>query len=96
MLKNITPYDLEEVKGIGYKTSRFFVLHSQPYQRYVVLDTHLLAHMRDDLGILAPKSTPSSKKKYLELEEKLMRIIDNSGKTFAEYDLDIWRKKSKN
>jgi thermostable 8-oxoguanine DNA glycosylase len=94
-LKSVTIEELESVHGISSKTSRFFLLHSRPNQRIVVLDTHLLAHMREDLGIVAPKATPD-RKKYLELEQKLLEVIDESGKTFAEYDLDVWKKRSNN
>jgi thermostable 8-oxoguanine DNA glycosylase len=94
-LKSVTIEELESVHGISSKTSRFFLLHSRPNQRIVVLDTHLLAHMREDLGIIAPKATPD-RKKYLELEQKLLGVIDESGKTFAEYDLDVWKKRSNN
>ena len=94
-LKSVTIEELESVYGISSKTSRFFLLHSRPNQRIVVLDTHLLAHMREDLGIDAPKATPD-RKKYLKLEQKLLEVIDESGKTFAEYDLDVWKKRSNN
>jgi thermostable 8-oxoguanine DNA glycosylase len=92
-LKTVTVEELESVKGISSKTSRFFILHTRPNARIACLDTHILAHMRDDLGIDTPKTTPS-KKKYLELEKKLLDIIDKSGKTFAEYDLDVWKSRS--
>jgi thermostable 8-oxoguanine DNA glycosylase len=92
-LKEVSVEELESVHGISSKTSRFFLLHSRPNQRIVVLDTHLLAHMREDLGIVAPKATPD-RKKYLELEQKLLEVIDESGKTFAEYDLYVWKSRS--
>lgn len=94
-LKTVTLEELESVSGIGSKTSRFFILHSRANQRLAVLDTHILSHMRDDLGIHTPKATPN-RKRYLELEEKLLSVIDNSGKTFADYDLEIWKKISNN
>jgi thermostable 8-oxoguanine DNA glycosylase len=92
MLKNITPYDLEEVKGIGFKTSRFFVVHSQPYQQFAILDTHLLRWLRDH-GVDAPKSTPP-KKKYFELEKKFLKYASDYGLPPAELDLIIWKQYS--
>jgi thermostable 8-oxoguanine DNA glycosylase len=92
-LKNVTIEELESVKGISSKTSRFFILHTRPNVRIACLDTHILRHMREDLGIDTPKTTPS-KKKYLELENKLLDIIEKSSKTFAEYDLDVWKSRS--
>ena len=93
-LKNVTLEELENVKGIGPKTSRFFLLYSRENTKCCVLDTHLLSHMREDLGIKTPKSTPSNKKKYKELEDILLKEIEKSGKTHAEYDLDVWKKRS--
>jgi len=58
-----------------------------------VLDVHLLRHMREDLNIPTPKNTPSPKV-YLELEKKLLDVIERSGKSFAEYDIEVWRKYS--
>ena len=92
-LHEVSVEDLESINGIGPKTARFFLLHSRPDQRLAVLDTHLLAHMREDLGMDVPKSTPN-KNKYKVLEEKLLKVIDESGKTFAEYDLDVWKSRS--
>jgi thermostable 8-oxoguanine DNA glycosylase len=92
-LKDVTIEQLESVNGISSKTSRFFILHTRPNARIACLDTHILRHMREDLGIDTPKTTPS-KKKYLELENKLLDIIEKSGKTFAEYDLDVWKSRS--
>lgn len=91
-LDTVTVEELESVYGIGAKSARFFLLHSRPNQRLVVLDTHLLRHMRD-LGFKAPKSTPP-KKTYAKLEGELLKIIDNSGKTPAQYDLDVWKSSS--
>lgn len=92
-LHEVSVEDLESINGIGPKTARFFLLHSRPDQRLAVLDTHLLAHMREDLGMDVPKSTPN-KNKYKVLEQKLLKVIDESGKTFAEYDLDVWKSRS--
>ena len=92
-LKTCTLEDLESVKGIGPKTARCFLVHSRPDCRHAGLDTHVLKYMRDS-GVDVPKSTPSGKK-YIELEKKFLEMADNSGKTIAEFDLDIWLKYSK-
>lgn len=81
--------DLESVRGIGPKTARCFLMHSRRDARFAGLDTHALKYMRDQ-GLDVPKSTPSGKK-YLELEKKFLEMADRSGKTLAEFDLEIWR-----
>lgn len=88
-LKKCTVSDLESVRGIGPKTARCFLMHSRRGARYAGLDTHALKYMRDN-GIEVPKSTPTGRK-YLELESKFLEMADRSGKTIAEFDLEIWK-----
>lgn len=89
-LKTCSVADLERIPGIGPKTARCFLLHSREGVRHAGLDTHCLKYMRDN-GVDVPKSTPSGRK-YLELEQIFLDMADRSGKTLAEFDLDIWRR----
>jgi thermostable 8-oxoguanine DNA glycosylase len=93
-LKTCTISDLENIKGIGPKTARFFMLHSRPNQKIAVLDTHILKYM-GSLGIKVPKSTPNGKK-YKELESKFIQIAESKGKNIADFDLEIWKYYSRN
>lgn len=88
-LKFCSVSDLESVHGIGPKTARCFLMHSRKDARFAGLDTHALKYMRER-GMKVPKSTPSGKK-YLELEKKFLQLADMSGKTIAEFDLEIWK-----
>lgn len=92
-LHTATVDDLHTIPGIGPKSARFFLLHSRPDQQHAVLDTHILGWMRDQ-GINAPKSTPQSPKKYGELEKQFLSHAAKSGKTPADFDLDIWKERS--
>jgi thermostable 8-oxoguanine DNA glycosylase len=85
--------DLENITGIGMKTSRCFIIHSRRNAPYAGLDTHILKHLSYK-GYDVPKSTPS-KKKYLELEKIFINMALSLGKTVAEYDLEIWNTYSK-
>jgi thermostable 8-oxoguanine DNA glycosylase len=89
-LRTCTPMDLEEIKGIGSKTSRFFILHSRKDARYAALDTHILKGLAA-LGHAVPKATPSSKRKYAELECCFLAEAYKQGKTPAVLDLEWWR-----
>jgi thermostable 8-oxoguanine DNA glycosylase len=93
-LKTCTVDDLEKIRGIGPKTSRCFLIHSRPNQQYAGLDTHLLKYLKAQ-GYNVPKSTPNGKK-YKELEQIFLSLVRNSGKTVAEFDLEVWRKYSGN
>jgi thermostable 8-oxoguanine DNA glycosylase len=85
---------LETVKGISFKTSRYFALHSRKDQQIAVLDTHVLHFLRDQ-GVKAPRNTPSSMKTYARLEAKMLEFAKASGKPMADFDLEIWRRYTK-
>ena len=91
-LRTCTVEDLEKIKGIGPKTSRFFLMSSRPNVRYAALDTHLLAFLRDSGVENVPKSTPTGKK-YLTLEQTYLKMVPE-GMSPAEFDLVVWRKYS--
>lgn len=88
-LKTCSASDLESIYGIGPKTARCFILHSRKSAQVAGLDTHMLKHLRS-LGYDAPKSTPTSGKKYMELEKKVLSLAKEAGMTPAAYDLKIW------
>jgi thermostable 8-oxoguanine DNA glycosylase len=90
-LKNCSPEDLEKIYGIGMKTARCFIIHTRKNSPYAGLDTHMLKHLAS-LGFNVPKNTPSSKKLYLTIEDIVINLAKESGKTMAEFDLDIWNK----
>ena len=93
-LRTCSVSDLETIKGIGPKTSRFFIMSSREGVEYAALDTHVLKWLRDQGIENVPKSTPSGKR-YLDLEQTYLKMIPR-GKTAAEFDLEIWREYSGN
>jgi hypothetical protein len=92
-LNTVSVEELESVKGIGPKTARFFVAHSQKDAQLAVLDTHVLHYLRD-LGINAPTSTPNGKK-YQYLEKLFLEIAKLKNMIPADLDLQIWKMYSK-
>jgi endonuclease III len=85
--------DLEKIPGVGPKTARMFLLHSRSDQQYAALDTHILAHLREN-GIDAPKATPSSSRKYKQLEDEFLKLAESKGMTPSDYDIMIWKEKT--
>jgi thermostable 8-oxoguanine DNA glycosylase len=85
--------DLEEIYGIGPKTSRFFILHSRENQKIAVIDTHILKYVSRFLPNI-PKTTPS-KNKYKEIEKWFVRHCEDLRVSIADYDLKIWNSYSK-
>lgn len=88
-LKACSPQDLERFHGIGPKTSRFFIMWTRPDEQYAALDVHVLRWLREQ-GHAVPAVTPSSKKKYAEIEAAFIREAKKRGMTARELDEKIW------
>jgi len=86
--------ELEEITGVGPKTARYFILHTQKGVRVAALDTHIMHFLWLELdaseGLVAPVKTPTGKK-YLYFEQKFLDIADRFGIEPAVLDLAIWR-----
>lgn len=90
-LRRCSVEELEEIAGIGMKTSRFFVLHTRKNANIACLDTHILKWMEYYTGYDVPNKTPS-KTKYLELEQIFLQIAKTMKISTADLDLKIWNK----
>lgn len=86
--------DLMTVKGIGPKTACCFLLHNRGETNIAGLDTHILKFLKA-LKYDVPKSTPSSLKKYKEIQNMFLEVCKLNRRTAAELDLLIWRIYSK-
>jgi hypothetical protein len=90
-LRTCTVANLEDIHGVGPKTSRFFILHSRPGERLAVLDTHILKYLASSYPMLSiPRSTPSGRR-YLQLEKLWLQECDTYRLTPAEMDSMVWR-----
>lgn len=92
-LKMTCIYFLEKIPGVGKKTSRFFLLHSDSAykNRIAILDTHILKFIRENIDSNAPKTTPSNTEKYCLWEDKFIYWCEANGKDVAEFDLEVWK-----
>jgi len=90
-LSTRTVEDLENVHGIGPKTSRFFITCNRPNVRHAVIDTHLLKFMSQYLGLTVPSTTPGSKSEYSRIESEWLKFVDTTGVNPAELDLAVWK-----
>lgn len=89
-LRCCTTDDLEIIKGIGPKTSRYFLLHSRDNQDLAVLDRHILRWMSGKFGIKTPANTPSTRKTYKHLEDMYVAYCKENKVSPANLDLAIW------
>ena len=94
-LDDVTVDQLQGVSGIGPKSARFFVLHSQPDAHCAVLDTHILRYLRDH-GEETSKTTPQSMTTYSRLEARWLELIaeEYPNQTAAQADFRIWERYS--
>jgi len=92
-LKSVNTAQLESIPGVGMKTSRFFLLHSNPNfkDRIAILDTHILKFIKENIDDRAPKSTPTIKVTYKYWEDVFLHWCEINGKNVADFDLEVWK-----
>jgi len=79
---------VENVKGIGYKEASHF-LRNVGYKKISILDRHILNLMVEN-GYIKEKPKKLNRKKYLEIEEKFLKIAKKVKMNSAELDLYMW------
>jgi len=92
-LSRMTPQILEEIPGVGMKTSRFFLLHSDIFykDKIAILDTHILKFIKENIDDRAPKSTPVIPLTYRFWEDMFLNWCKENGKNVADFDLEVWK-----
>ena len=92
-LNKMTPKILEEIPGVGMKTSRFFLLHSDTFykDKIAILDTHILKFIKENIDDRAPKSTPVIPLTYRFWEDMFLSWCEKNNKNVADFDLEVWK-----
>jgi thermostable 8-oxoguanine DNA glycosylase len=84
-IKSLTPQELEKVRGIGPKTSRFFLSYVSPNENeYAIIDTHITKF----LMAINPRLKKSTD--YYTFEKEYLNICKLINKNPKEFDLEIW------
>ena len=93
-LRKTKPDQLEVIPGVGMKSSRFFLLHSDiNYQNNIaILDTHILKFIKENIDNRAPKSTPTIRVTYKYWEDVFLHWCELNKKNVADFDLEVWKK----
>lgn len=95
-LTTATTKELERIPGVGPKTSRFFLLHTRPFQQFAVLDTHILAWLKENVKDLhVPKTTPQSASRYRALEKVFLEQAEKLNMNPEDLDIKIWRERGR-
>ena len=92
-LRTCAPAELENIPGIGPKTSRFFILWTRPDARVAALDVHILRWLRRH-GYDAPRTTPANPKTYARLEAAFLAEADRRGVSARDLDYAVWEEGS--
>jgi hypothetical protein len=91
--------------GIGIKTAKFFILHSREREMHGVLDTHVLAWMREHWapaglrGLTVPRHSPQDPRAYRFWETVYFGMVSarhHAGANaidWARFDLDLWKER---
>lgn len=92
-LSEVTLDELQKVRGISTKTSRFFLTHSREDFDEPVLDTHILRFLKD-VGHDVPSSTPQNPNVYQKVAGLFKREADLAEMSVTDFDLQVWTKYS--
>ena len=92
-LSEVTLDELQQVRGISTKTSRFFLTHSREDFDEPVLDTHILRFLKD-VGHDVPSSTPQNPNAYQKVAGLFKREADLAEMSVTDFDLQVWTKYS--
>jgi N-glycosylase/DNA lyase len=84
--------DNRGVRGLGYKEASHF-LRNVGFRGYAILDKHVLARLVE-FGVLESDKPPSTKKRYIEREEKMKDFARSIRIDFDELDLLLWYTKT--
>ncbi len=80
------------IKGIGYKEASHY-LRNVGYRGYAILDKHILRTLHE-FDVIDSPNPPSTKKKYLAVEENMRKFAREITINFDELDLLLWSNKT--
>ena len=83
----------KQVKGLGYKEASHF-LRNIGVKGHAILDKHVMRCLAEIGVIDSAKSPPSTRRKYLEVEQQLIRFARDIKVDFDELDLVLWSMKT--
>ena len=82
----------KQVKGLGYKEASHF-LRNIGVKGHAILDKHVMRCLAE-IGVIDTAKPPSTRRKYLEVEQQLVRFARDVRIDFDELDLVLWSMKT--
>ncbi len=80
------------IKGLGYKEASHF-LRNIGFSGYAILDKHIMRSLYE-FGVIDTPKPPSTRKKYIEIENRLKEFAKEIGIDFDELDLLLWSERT--
>ena len=80
------------IKGLGYKEASHY-LRNIGYRGYAILDKHVLNSLAE-LKVIDDPKPPSTRSRYLTVEQNLKNFTDSIDIDFDEIDLVLWSMKT--
>ena len=82
----------KQVKGLGYKEASHF-LRNVGIKGHAILDKHVMRCLAE-VGVVDSAKPPQTRKKYLDVEQELIRFAKDIRVDFDELDLVLWSMKT--
>jgi N-glycosylase/DNA lyase len=82
----------KDIKGLGLTQASHF-LRNIGFKGYAILDRNVVRSLYD-LGVLESPKPPTTKKKYIEAENKMKEFSDELGISIEELDMVLWSMKT--
>lgn len=82
----------KQVKGLGYKEASHF-LRNIGVKGHAILDKHVMRCLAE-IGVIDTAKPPSTRRKYLEVEQQLVGFARDVKIDFDELDLVLWSMKT--
>ena len=89
----IRDFLVKNVKGMGYKEASHFLRNIGFGENISILDRHILRNLYK-FGIIEKKMNGLTRRKYLEVEEKMRRFSCSIGIPLGHLDLVFWFKET--
>src|SRR5207245_8191940 len=84
---------VENVKGLGYKEASHFLRNVGLGEEFAILDRHILRNVKR-MEVIPEVPVSITKKRYLEIEEKLRRFSREIRIPLADLDLLFWSRET--
>jgi N-glycosylase/DNA lyase len=84
---------VRNVKGIGYKEASHFLRNVGPGADLAILDRHILKNLRS-LQVIDEVPASLSRRRYLEIEEGMKKLSEETKIPMSHLDLVLWYKEA--